>query len=127
MDSEDVRRWVEGYIRAWESNDPGDIGALFADDARYFTAPFGEPWRGREAIVAGWIENKDEPGDHTFRFEVLAVAGDLGFVQGWTHYNESANEPAKDYVNLWVIRFAADGRCAEFTEWWMRHRKSGGA
>jgi hypothetical protein len=25
------------------------------------------------------------------------------------------------YSNLWVIRLDADGRCAEFAEWWMRH------
>jgi hypothetical protein len=24
------------------------------------------------------------------------------------------------YSNLWVIRFDADGRCREFTEWYMR-------
>ncbi len=118
METQDVQRWVEGYIRAWESNDPGDIGGLFADDARYFTTPYREPWRGRDAIVAGWIDNKDEPGDYIFRFEVLAVAGDLAFVQGWTHYKE----PPKHYHNLWVIRFAPDGRCAEFTEWWMVHK-----
>jgi len=23
------------------------------------------------------------------------------------------------FSNLWVARFGADGRCSEFTEWWM--------
>ena len=121
MDSDAVRRWVEGYIRAWESNDPGDIGGLFTDDARYFTAPFREPWRGREAIVAGWLDHKDEPGDYTFRFDVLAAAGDLGFVRGWTKYTE----PPANYSNLWVIRLTPEGRCAEFTEWWMLDEAAG--
>jgi hypothetical protein len=49
---------------------------------------------------------------------VLAVAGDLGFVRGWTTYTEES-----DYSNLWVIRLAADGRCSEFVEWWMEVKK----
>jgi len=117
MSSDDVRRWVEGYIRAWESNDPGDIGSLFTDDARYFPEPFREPWRGREAIIAGWLDSKDAPGSYTFRHEILAVAdgaGDLDVVRGWTKYND----PPKDYHNLWLVQLAPDGRCAEFTEWW---------
>lgn len=115
MDAAALERWVAGYVGAWESNDPAAIAALFTEDAVYFTAPFREPWRGREAIVAGWLERKDEPGGWSFRSEVLAVAGDLAFVRGWTRYSD----PAREYSNLWVIRLAGDGRCAEFTEWWM--------
>jgi uncharacterized protein (TIGR02246 family) len=121
MGSDDVRRWVEGYIRAWESNDPVDIGSLFTDDARYFPEPYREPWQGREAIVAGWLDIKDEPGTYSFRHEILAVAGDAGFVRGWTNYTD----PPKDYHNLWVIRLTPDGRCTEFTEWWMLEEVTG--
>ena len=42
-----VRAWVDGYVRAWNSNDPAAIGALFTEDAAYHTEPYGEPWRGR--------------------------------------------------------------------------------
>ena len=117
MDATTLERWLAGYVRAWETNDPEDIGRLFAADAVYSTAPFGEPWRGREAIVAGWLDRKDEPGTWTFRYEVLAIAGDLGFVRGWTRYTD----PPAEYSNLWVIRLTSDGRCSEFTEWWMEH------
>jgi ketosteroid isomerase-like protein len=111
--------WVEGYVRAWETNDPADIGRLFADDARYFTAPHRQPLRGRDAIVADWLERKDDPGTWSFSWEILAVAGDLGFVQGRTDYVPTADEPAHAYSNLWVIRLDAGGRCVEFTEWWI--------
>jgi len=117
MDERDLRRWAVGYVLAWENNDAAAIGALFTEDARYFTAPFAEPWRGRAAIVAGWLGRKDEPGTWSFRSEILAAAGDLGFVRGWTRYVD----PPTEYSNLWVVRLAADGRCAEFTEWWMAH------
>ena len=115
MDESAVAAWVDRYVRAWETNDPADIGGLFTEDARYYPTPDGEPWRGRDGIVAGWLERKDEPGTWAFRYQVRAVAGDLAFVRGWTHYVE----PPADYSNLWVIRFDPAGQCVEFTEWWM--------
>lgn len=118
VNANDVSGWVEGYRRAWESNDPADIGGLFTEDARYFTAPFRAPWRGRDDIVARWIEDKDEPGDTEFRYEVIAVCDSIGFVRGWTRY---LTPPPRDYSNLWVIQLAEDGRASEFTEWFMEH------
>ena len=117
MDRSPVERWVEGYIEAWRTNDPDDIGSLFTDDARYYTAPDREPWTGREGIVEGWIDRKDEPGLWTFRYDVLAECDGVSFVRGWTDYTEAP----KRYSNLWVIRLEADGRCSEFTEWWMEY------
>jgi hypothetical protein len=114
MDRALVERWLQGYLRAWETNDPDDIGGLFTDDARYFTAPHREPWTGRDVIVKEWIGRKDDPGEWSFRHQILATADDLAFVQGWTGYRDGP-----DYVNLWVIELDADGRCSEFTEWWM--------
>lgn len=107
---------MEGYVRAWESNDPKDIEALFTEDARYFTAPFREPWVGHEEIARGWTGVEDEPGTWSFRYEVLGTSEELAFVRGWTEY--VGDEP--DYSNLWVIRLTPDGRCSEFIEWWMK-------
>ncbi len=95
MNMDDVEAWVDGYLRAWESNDPKDVGALFTEDAHYFTAPHREPWSGREAIVREWLGRKDEPGEWEFRYEPLALAGDLAFVRGWTTYKDGS-----DYDNL---------------------------
>ena len=118
MDRADVERWVRGYERAWSSNDPEDIGALFTDDATYRFHPYDEPLRGRDAIVAQWIENKDEPEDYAFRFEVAGIDGDRAFVRGVTDY---FIDPRPVYSNLWEIRLTADGRAADFTEWFMQH------
>ena len=115
MDGSDVRAWVQGYVTAWATNEPNDIRALFAPDARYFTAPDRDPWVGKDAIVEGWRAIGDRPGDWVFGFDVLAVSGSLTFVRGHTTYRD----PPAVYSNLWVIRFGADGRCVEFTEWWM--------
>jgi uncharacterized protein (TIGR02246 family) len=48
MDKSLFETWVQGYIQAWETNDPGDIAALFTEDATYLTQAFREPWKGRE-------------------------------------------------------------------------------
>lgn len=114
-DKETVTRWLVAYERAWTSNDREDIEALFTEDARYFTAPFRKPWEGRDEIVEGWLERRDEPGRWHFASEVLSIADDLAFVQGRTEY-----EDEDDYSNLWIIRLAEDGRASEFTEWWMK-------
>ena len=118
MQAGDATAWVEAYIRAWTTNDPADISGLFAEDALYYTAPFRDPWRGRDEIIEGWLDRLDQPGTWDFKYEVLAVAGEVAFVRGWTKYVE----PPKEYSNLWVIRLDGDARCSEFTEWWMEHR-----
>ena len=110
-----LSEWVEGYVRAWESNDPDDIEALFTEDARYLTEPYAKPWSGRETIVRKWLEHRDEPGDATFSWEPLVETPEIGVLQGRTVYRD----PPRSYANLWVIRFAGDGRCSEFTEWYM--------
>ncbi len=118
---------MQAYERAWASNEPDDITALFSDDAQYLTAPFLEPRVGNAAIVHGWLEDRDEPGDYDFRWSVAGIDGELAFVEGETVYRPTADSAERRYSNLWVIRFAADGRASSFTEWYMRQSEAGGA
>ena len=111
--------WIAAYERAWESNDREEIGALFTDDACYDTTPFREPWQGRQEIVDGWLERKDEPGGWTFEWQPLVETPELAIVTGTTAYRD----PPLTYSNLWVLRLADDGRCDEFTEWWMEQQE----
>jgi uncharacterized protein (TIGR02246 family) len=112
-----LQTWVDAYVLAWNSNDPAAIGALFSQDAAYYTEPYHPPWRGRDEIVRQWLDHKDEPGETEFRWHPIAVGPDVAVVQGETVYHT----PPRSYSNLWVIRLDAEGRCTEFTEWWMRH------
>jgi ketosteroid isomerase-like protein len=114
VDRSGVEHWVAGYLRAWDSNEPDDVRALFAPDAEYRFEPWEEPVTGHDEIVAEWRERADAPGDHRFESEVLAVDGDLGVVRGHTDYTDG-----RVYENLWLIRFADDGRARSFTEWYM--------
>lgn len=117
MTRDDVRDWVERYRRAWASNDPADIGDLFTEDATYSTGPWDLPWTGRDAIVAGWLEERDDPGTWSFQYDVVAVDGDLGVVEGETVYGPPLEEM---YRNLWLIRFDGAGRATSFAEWWIQ-------
>lgn len=106
--------WVARYVAAWNSNDPAAIGALFTADARYFTAPYRDPWAGRDEIIREWIAIGDRAGDTDFRYQVLTASEDLGIVKGVTRYRSEG----LIYHNLWEIRLEGD-RCREFVEWWM--------
>jgi uncharacterized protein (TIGR02246 family) len=71
-----VQAWVDGYLQAWNSNDPDTIGALFTEGAAYFTEPHSRPWRGRAEIVRQWLHRKDDPGETQFRWHPLTVSVD---------------------------------------------------
>jgi ketosteroid isomerase-like protein len=113
-----LTKWVTDYRAAWDSNDPDDIAALFTEDALYYTEPFTEPSRGREAIVQNWLDNADQPGDTTFEWKPVVETDEVGIIQAVTSY------PHTIYSNLWVIRFDDDGRATEFTDWWMEQGKA---
>jgi len=121
MDKADFADWVRRYVVAWNSNKPDDIGTLFADDAEYLTEPYAAPWRGRDEIEREWIDNKDEPGETDFSFEVIATEGNLGLVRGRTVYT-----PPRTYDNLWEITLGPDGKATRFVEWWMKHPQENG-
>jgi ketosteroid isomerase-like protein len=113
-----VTAWIGNYQRAWASNDPEQIGELFAEDAEYFPEPWTTPWRGRDEIVPKWLARRDEPGSWTFSWHPLTVTEDLAIIQGETVY------PDRHYSNLWVLRLDGAGQARQFTEWWMDQAES---
>ncbi len=117
-----IEEWVQAYLKAWTSDAPEDVAALFTEDARYFTEPYAEPWEGRDEIVREWIARGDSGNDWSFEHDIIAECGDTGVVRGVTHYEpESPDEPAgATYHNIWIVRLKPDGRAYEFTEWWMK-------
>ena len=119
MTREDVRRWVEGYMAAWASDDSKDIEALFSEDATYLTGPWDEPWEGRETIVREWIDRGDSGTEWGFTWDVVALDGDFAVIRGETEYPDSGHH----YRNIWFVRLAEDGRARAFTEWWVAKPK----
>src|SRR5216684_708979 len=89
---ETVAAWLRAYVRAWETYDPDAVADLFTEDATYAYHPFDEPIRGRLAIVASWLENKDVPGTYEGRYEPIAIEGDLAVAHGRSRYFKDASK-----------------------------------
>jgi hypothetical protein len=118
---EDVAGWLERYVEAWRSYNREQIGDLFSEDAEYSFYPYEEPRRGREAIVDGWFEGKDEPGTWEAEYAPVVIDGQLAVATGRSSYrDEPQGEVKRVYFNCFLMRFDDDGRCSEFTEWFMQ-------
>jgi ketosteroid isomerase-like protein len=111
-----IRRWVDAYLEAWESNDPAAAAALFTADGLYRLEPW-ETWNGREEIVRGWLEHADAPGDATFHWWHVARDGDLWALEARTGYHDLG----RDYSNLWLVELDDEGRARGFSEWWKQN------
>jgi uncharacterized protein (TIGR02246 family) len=125
MDRSAVQRWLDAYVHAWLTYDPAEIGALFSEDAVYYYHPYGDPVRGRDAIVASWVEpdHRDAPGTYTGHYELIAVDGAVAVSNGRSRYFQADGTTLKrEFDNLFVLRFDDAGRCSEFREWYMERR-----
>jgi hypothetical protein len=122
MDRQQFQDWLDRYVEAWKTYDPERIGALFSEDAEYRYAPEDEPVRGRAAIVADWLAERDDPGTYDARYEPLTSGDGYHFAHGTTSYFDASRNLTDKYWNLYVCRFNEAGECTEFTEYWMQGR-----
>lgn len=127
MDRDAVDRWLQAYVAAWKTYDPDQIAALFAEDVRYRYHPYDAPVEGRDAVVTAWlgdsatagVSTRDEPGTYDATYRVVAVDDRLAVAVGSTHYSETADSAPKVFDNCFVMRFDPEGRCNDFTEWYL--------
>jgi ketosteroid isomerase-like protein len=111
----DVERWIAAYERVWRAPGVSELASLFADDAVYSTGPYAEPVRGLGAIGTMWDEERTYPGEEfSMISSVVAVDGDVAVARIEVQYTAPRQQAYRD---LWIMRFAADGRCREFEEW----------
>ena len=126
MNRRDVQAWLDRYVAAWRANEPDPIRDLFTEDAIYSYRPWDsdeQTVRGRDAIVASWLEEPDDPGSWEARYEPYAIEDDRAVAVGWSRYAAAGDEPERTYHNAYLLRFAPDGRCAEFHEFYMKEGK----
>jgi heat shock protein HslJ len=122
IDLDRIEEWLEQYKAAWTTDDPGDIARLFTEDACYYTAPYRDPYQGRDAIVTWWIGQGDSRIPWEFEYEVIAHEGDLYVVRGVTRYPQGGSVEGgapEVYHNLWLVTLTADGRASDYVEYWM--------
>ena len=71
MDRDAFGGWLEAYFAAWVTNEPGDVAALFTENATYAVGPFADVWEGRDEIVRRWTSVAQEDVEYTY--EVLSL------------------------------------------------------
>ena len=114
MTRDEVMLWVDAYERAWRAADRDAIEQLFTPSARYLRSPYAEPLDGHAAIQDFWVDD-DEDGT-IFAMEAWPVVADGtdAVVRVKIDYGDPVHQ---EYVDLWVLRFADDGRVEHFEEW----------
>ena len=130
MDRDAVDRWLQAYVDAWKTYDPDQIAALFAPGVTYRYHPYDAPIEGREAVVRSWLgdgdaegaSTRDEPGTYDASYRAVAVDDHVAVAVGSTHYTEPTGPRVFDYC--FVIRFDPDGRCSDFTEWYIERPRA---
>lgn len=113
IDRASVEVWIAAYERAWRTAGTDPLATIFTEDACYRMSPYEKPAGGLAEIGALWERQRTGPME---KFEMssklVAVEGDTAVARIEVAYAGRA-----EYRDLWIIRFAADGRCREFEEW----------
>lgn len=125
MDRQGAQDWLRRYVAAWMSYDPDDVAELFSEDVAYRYHPYDEPIVGRAAVVASWVgddaSTRDTPGTYSAEYFPMAVDGDTVVATGSSEYRDNPEGPVvRTYDNCFVMRFDRNGRCRDFTEYYIR-------
>jgi hypothetical protein len=129
MDQKTAQDWLDRYVEAWRSYDRDDVSRLFSADIAYRYHPYDEPIVGRDSVVASWLgegdsddaSTRDAPGTYDAKYSPVAVDGDVVVATGTSSYRELPGGPViRTYDNCFVMRFDGEGRCREFTEYYLR-------
>jgi hypothetical protein len=144
VDKAEVDRWLQAYVGAWKSYDRDQIGELFSADVRYRYHPHDDPVVGRAELVRSWLgeeaydgasgedapadpsgsSDRDEPGTYDAMYRAVAVDGDVAVATGSSTYlSGPGGQVEKVYDNCFVMKFDAEGRCREFTEWYVERSR----
>ncbi len=115
MDRNRVAAWIAAYEQAWRTPGTAALGTMFTSDASYRQGPYRDPVVGLPAITRMWDSERDGP-DEVFEMtsEIVAVDGDTAVARVQVRYGDPVHQEWRD---LWIMRFAGDGKCLSFEEW----------
>jgi SnoaL-like domain len=108
---------VRAYEEVWRTKGTERLAELFTPEVSYLASPWVEPVRGLDALATFWEAERAGPDEaFTMSGEVLAVDADVAVVRVSVDYGDP-EDPTSSWRDLWVLRFAAGGRCSAFEEW----------
>ncbi|WP_117664725.1 nuclear transport factor 2 family protein [Micromonospora sp. MW-13] len=115
MDRKQVAGWLAAYEHAWRTPGTEVLATIFTAQASYLQGPFQKRVIGLPAIARMWEDERFGP-DEVFQMasEVVAVEGDTAVARVEVRYGDPVDQ---EYRDLWIMRFAEDGRCSSFEEW----------
>lgn len=115
MDRGHVHGWIARYEQAWRSPGTATLGEIFTEDVTYRHAPFEPPLVGLDAVAGMWEAEREGPDERfVMDSEIVAVDDRVAVARVAVRYADPA---PRDYRDIWIIHFAADGRCQSFEEW----------
>ncbi len=115
MDRKQVTGWVAAYEHAWRTPGTEALATVFTADASYLQGPYQKPIIGLPAIARMWEDEREGPHEvFQMTSDVVAVEGDTAVARVEVRYGDPVD---REYRDLWIMRFAGDGRCRSFEEW----------
>lgn len=114
----ELKAWLEGYRRAWETRDPEAAAALFSEDAQYYETPFQAPARGRDGVRDYWANATRNQSDVSFSYEIVSVSGDRGMARWWATFRRVSSDETVSLDGVFLLQFEREGLCRELREWW---------
>ena len=117
MDEAGVARWLTDYVEAWKLLDPAAIGGPLQRGRAVPVPPVGragaESVRGRDAIVASWLEHQDAPGSWTADYSPWLVHDDRAVAVGVSRYLAADGSTVEqEFQNVFLLVFDDECRVA---------------
>ena len=118
LTKQDVRKVVDVYIRAWDTQDPDLIVTIFTPAATYHERVLGDPIPDREAIRDYWDEKVvQSQANITCRLLSLYLDGDTAVTEWEAEFDDVAEGVRKRMREIAVLVF--DGHLiASLREYW---------
>ncbi|SEK56094.1 nuclear transport factor 2 family protein [Streptacidiphilus jiangxiensis] len=113
-----VHTWIDLLEERWKGRDPQAIAELFTEEASYHQGPYGAPHVGRQAIAGHWTTTLSNQKDPIVWFGTPIASGDRAFVEWWCILHDPATGTPRTAAGCLALRFAEDGRCTSFHEYW---------
>src|SRR5919109_1947986 len=114
MDAEAAARaWIDAWARSWRALDAGLLKPIYAPNCVHRSHPFREP--GNPIEYARWALSEEEGEPEVWMGDPI-VAGERAAIEWWAVVIENGKQVS--LAGTSIIRFGADGRAIEQSDYW---------